>query len=60
MSTAIDEGEAALWQLATEELAAAEERNGKLLRVKSALVGAALLLTAATAISVALAAILAV
>lgn len=60
LSTAASEDDAGLWQHATEELSAAERRNGRLLRVKSVLVGAALLLTAATAISVAVAAILAV
>lgn len=52
--------EAGLWRQAAKELSAAERRNARLIRVKSALVGAALLLTAATAISIAAAAILAV
>ena len=60
LSVAADRDDASLWQGVAEELSAAERRNRRLLRVKSALVGAALLLTAATAIAVAVAAILAV
>lgn len=60
LSVAADEDDANLWEGATEELSASERRSRGLVRMKSALVGAALLLTAATAISVALAAILAV
>lgn len=60
LSVAVDEDDASLWEGATEELSASERRSRGLVRMKSALVGAALLLTAATAISVAVAAILAV
>ena len=49
-----------MWRRAAEELWAAEQRSARTFRVKSVLVGAALLLTAATAIAVAAAAILAV
>ena len=52
--------EAVLWRRAAEQLLATERRNEGALRVKSALVGIALLLTAATAIAIASAAILAV
>lgn len=52
--------EATALQGAAGELWAAERRSRVLLRVKSALVGAALLLTGATAIAIAVAAILAV
>lgn len=54
------EDEASALQGAAGELWAAERRSRMLLRVKSALVGAALLLTGATAIAIAVAAILAV
>ncbi|MDE2967203.1 MAG: hypothetical protein OXS30_06945 [Chloroflexota bacterium] len=53
-------GNEELSQYLAEQLALAERRNNRVLRVKSMLVGAALLLTAATAISIAVAAILAV
>lgn len=48
------------WQRTAEYLAVAEQRNERVLRIKSWLVGAALLLTAATTIAIAAAAILAV
>lgn len=57
---AAGDDEAGALQGAAGEMSAAERRNRMLLRVKSALVGGALLLTAATAIAVAVAAILAV
>lgn len=59
-SVAASEDDASALQRAAGQLSASERRNRRLLRVKSALVGAALLLTAATAIAVAVAAILAV
>ncbi|MDE2988244.1 MAG: hypothetical protein OXT70_09390 [Chloroflexota bacterium] len=60
LSVATNEDEGVLWEGAAKELSAAERRSRGWVRTKSALVGAALLLTAATAISVAVAAILAV
>ena len=58
VATRTDETEPLQW--AAEQLSLAERRAGGLLRVKAILVGAALLLTAATAIAIAVAAILAV
>ena len=53
-------GDAASWPRTAELLADAEQGNARVVRIKSVLVGAALLLTAATAIAIASAAILAV
>ena len=53
-------GEAVPWRRTAELLADAEQDNARVVRIKSLLVGAALLLTAATAIAIASAAILAV
>ena len=57
---AVSTNDAELSQYLAHQLSLAEQRNNGVLRVKSMLVGAALLLTAATAISIAVAAILAV
>ena len=54
------DGDETPWRRTVEYLATAEHRNARVLRIKSALVGVALLLTAATTIAIAAAAILAV
>ena len=54
------DGDDTPWRRTAEHLAAAEQRNARVLRIKSVLVGTALLFTAATTIAIAAAAILAV